>query len=150
MNFPPATPRAALPTIRTIVVDDKPTVVDGIRQCLAAQTGVTVVAVALNARDAIDQVEQHQPDLLVMDVHMPELSGLNAANILHGRFPELRIILISIEQGAELQRECLRHGADRFLPKIGLHRTLGPEIRQLFPDRVMPESSTGAVEGTQT
>lgn len=146
MDNLPATTGAALRTIRTIVVDDKPAVVDGIRRFFARQAGVAVVAVALNGRDAIDQVAHDQPDLVVMDVHMPEISGLDAADILRRRFPELRIIMISIEQGAALRRECLRHGADRFLSKIGLHRTLLPEIRQLFPDQILPENSAGTAE----
>jgi len=148
----PPTIRAALRRIRTVLVDDSPAVVAGIGRFLATQPGVAVVGVALNASDAIERVAENQPDLVVMDVYMPEMSGLEAAAILRRRFPELRIILISIDQGAQLQRECLRHGADRYLSKIGLHRTLLPELRQLFPDGVFPEKRVRAAisEGAKT
>lgn len=140
----PAARAAAIRTIRTIVVDDKPAVVDGIRRFFALQGGVTVVAVAMNGREAIDKVAQNQPDLVVMDLHMPEMNGFEVAADMHRRFPNVRIIMISVEQGAHIQGECLRHGADRFLPKIGLHRTLMPEIRHLFPDYFFSEGSAGA------
>jgi len=121
--------------IRVLVVDDSAAVVGSIRQFLAAQTGVTVVATAHGGRAAIETCRQDQPDLVVMDVHMPELDGLKSAARIRREFPNIRIILISVDQGVELQAACLKHGADGFLPKIGLQRTLMTEIRRLVPAR---------------
>src|SRR5258708_9177878 len=131
------TPRQTdpLPPIRVLVVDDSAAVVGGIRQFLAAQRGVSVVATALGGRDAIETCRLHQPDLVVMDVHMPELDGLKSTARIRREFPHMRIILISVDQGEELHATCLKHGADGFLPKIGLQRNLMANINRLLPDR---------------
>lgn len=122
--------------IRILVVDDKLAVVDGIRRFLARQPDVLVVDSAMNGIDAIDKVAQHKPDLVLMDVHLPEMNGLEAAAGMRSRFPKIRIIMISIDQDAELRADCLQHGADSFLPKIGLQRMLMLEIKSLFAAHV--------------
>lgn len=127
-------PTTVLQLIRVLVVDDSAAVVSAIRQFLAAQPGVTVAATALGGRDAIEACRQHQPDLVVMDVHMPELDGLKSAAKIRTEFPNIRILLISVDQGGDLHAVCLRHGADGFLPKIGLQRTLMAEIQRLLPN----------------
>ena len=115
-------------------MDDNPAVLDGLRRLLSPQVGLTVVAVAGDGREALAQVANHQPDLVVMDIRLPGLGGLDAAAEMRRRFPQVRIVMISVQEDTHLLRECLRCGADLFLPKIGLQRTLLPEIRQLFAD----------------
>ncbi len=137
--MPDAVPVAASPpAIRVLVVDDSVAVVGGIRQFLAAQAGVTVVATALGGRAAIEMCRQHQPDLVVMDVHMPELDGLISAEWIRREFPNVRINLIGVDHGREVHTACLKHGADGFLPKIGLQRNLMANIRRLFPRAATP------------
>ena len=119
--------------IRVLVVDDSAPVVESIRRFLAIRREVTVVATALSGSGAIKACAQHRPDLVVMDVHMPEMDGLKTAATLRRKFPEVHIILISVDQSEDLRIDCLHHGADSFLPKIGLPRSLLAEIRRLFP-----------------
>ena len=132
--MPDAIPPINAPApVRVLVADDSSAVVTGIRRFLAARRGVAVVAAAVDGHDAIEKCRQHQPDIVVMDVHMPALDGLKAAASLRREFPAIRIILISVDQGEQLRADSLKHGADAFLPKIGLQHNLMNEIRRLFP-----------------
>lgn len=130
--------------LHILVVDDSATVAAGIRQFLSAQKDVTEVITALDGRAAIEACHQSRPDLVVMDVHMPELDGLKTTTRIRREYPEMRIVLISVDQGADLQADCLHSGADAFLPKIGLQRNLMAEIDRLFPGRRKPGTRGGA------
>ena len=131
------TPRSASQTIRVLVVDDSPKVVAAIGLLLHKQPALLVVAGANNGTDTLAQVLRHEPDLVVMDVHMPGMNGMEAIALVRRHRPKMRIIMISIDQDAGVQAECLRLGADRFLPKIGLQRRLLQEIADLFPHLIL-------------
>jgi DNA-binding NarL/FixJ family response regulator len=131
---------SAIQPIRILVVDDNPGVVDGICLLFAKQEAVSVVASAINGNDAIEKVKHHKPDLVVMDLHMPDMDGHAAAAAMRRQFPRIRIMMISIDDGAQVRSDCLQNGADSFLPKIGLQRSLMPEIKRLFPESVFAES----------
>lgn len=92
-----------------------------------------VVASAGDGRAAVEQFVKHRPDLVIMDVNMPQMSGLEAAAEMRRLAPEVRIIMVSIHQDAQTEADSLQRGADSFLPKIGLQRRLLPEIAGLFP-----------------
>jgi DNA-binding NarL/FixJ family response regulator len=130
------TETAAIQPIRILVVDDKPAVVEGLCRLFSKQKALAVVASASNGNDAIKELTLHKPDLVVMDLHMTERNGCEAAASMRRQFPAIRIIIMSIDEDAQVRRDCLQNGADSFLPKIGLQRTLMPEIKRLFPNRV--------------
>jgi DNA-binding NarL/FixJ family response regulator len=127
------TAHSAIQTIRVLLVDDSHTVMAAIGLLLHKQPALLVVAGANNGTDTLAQVLRHEPDLVVMDVHMPGMNGLEAVAVVRRHRPQVRIIMISVDQDAGVQAECLRLGADRFLPKIGLQRRLLQEIAGLFP-----------------
>ncbi len=116
------------------MVDDKPAVIAGIRRLFAKQLSILVVGSAKSGSDAVEKVLHDQPDLVVMDVYMPNMDGLQAAAGMRRQNPEIRIIMTSIDDGADIKTRCLESGADSFLAKIGLQRSLMPEIKRLFPE----------------
>jgi DNA-binding NarL/FixJ family response regulator len=120
--------------IRILVVDDSSAVVNGICQLLAKVTAVTVVATAGDGRAAVEQVAKHRPDLVVMDVYMPKMNGLEAAREIRCICPGVRIIMTSVHQDAQTKADCLQHGADSFVPNIGMQRQLLCEAEHLFPE----------------
>jgi DNA-binding NarL/FixJ family response regulator len=81
--------------IRIVVVDDHPIVLHGIRQLLERQEDFTVVAACSDGRAAIDAVEQHQPDVLILDLRMPNQSGLDVLRALEGRHERCRRVLLT-------------------------------------------------------
>ncbi len=127
-------PKTAGP-LRVVVVDDSLAVLESLCGFFAKMPAVLVVATAGDGRDAVAQVSEHRPDLVVMDVQMPRMNGFEAARAMREYLPEIRIILVSIDQDARRGEECLRHGADGFIPKIGMQRKLAGEVQRLFPQR---------------
>ena len=103
--------------IRVVVADDHAVVREGIRHVLEAEPGVTVVAEAGNAAQALTLAVEHRPDVIVLDVSMPGESGLRAAPRLREAVPEARILIMSMHDNAEYVREGVRAGASGYLLK---------------------------------
>ena len=85
--------------------------------------------------EGIQKVESLEPDLLVMDLEMPVLGGLEAAKEVRARFPHTRIVLTSMHEGEHWHSLSRESGADGFVPKHQLTRELLPLIERLFADR---------------
>ncbi|MGC1300224.1 MAG: response regulator transcription factor, partial [Alloacidobacterium sp.] len=80
--------------IRILVVDDHPVVREGVDALVRRKTDMRIVAQATNGREAIEQFRAHRPDVTLMDLQMPEMSGLDALMALRGEFPDARIIVL--------------------------------------------------------
>lgn len=101
--------------IRVLITDDSVHARDGLRALLATWPEVSVVGEAANGQDAVRFVAAHQPDIVLMDLHMPILDGVQATAYIKQRWPDVTIIVLTMytaEQGA-----ALRAGADGFFLK---------------------------------
>ena len=105
--------------IRVLVVDDHPTVRSAIRKLLETTEGMTVVGEAGDGREALDVVEKTRPDVVVMDLTMPELSGIQATRYLSIAHPRTRILIFSAAVGRDVVREARAAGAAGFVAKGG-------------------------------
>ena len=110
-----AIPRGYLLTVRILIVDDSGAVRDGLRSILARQPGISVVGEAINGIDAIDKAERLRPDVVLMDVQMPEMDGIEATVHLKGILPDTRILLLTVHSG--LREDAETAGADAYLTK---------------------------------
>lgn len=81
--------------IRVVLADDHAVVRKGIREFLEASPNITVVAEASNGREALEAVEEHQPDVAVLDIQMPEASGIEATRRIKTRFPDVRVLILT-------------------------------------------------------
>jgi NarL family two-component system response regulator LiaR len=81
--------------IRVLVVDDHPVVRRGIRSLMAEEPDITVIGEAVNGRDALEQVEKLQPDVILMDLVMPEMNGVDAIQAITASHPEMRILVMT-------------------------------------------------------
>jgi DNA-binding NarL/FixJ family response regulator len=115
--------------IRILSVDDHPLVRQGIVGLVAVQPDMGVVAEASNGREAIQQFRAHRPDITLMDLQMPEMSGLDALIAIRGEFPEARIIVLTTYRGDVQVQRALKAGARGYLLKDTLHRELLETIR---------------------
>jgi DNA-binding NarL/FixJ family response regulator len=117
------------PEIRVIVADDHGVVREGIRHVLEGQPGFRVVAEAVDGDEVLRQVEAHQPDVVVLDVTMPGESGLKVAAKLRARFPDTRVLMLSMHEHAEYVAESVRAGAHGYLLKDTAPQELRDAIR---------------------
>lgn len=103
--------------IRVLLVDDHRLVRAGIRSLLEKVAAVNVVAEADNGREALQVVEKYQPDVVLMDIAMAGLNGVEAASRLSRDFPEIRVIILSMHATEEYVLRALRAGAAGYLLK---------------------------------
>jgi DNA-binding NarL/FixJ family response regulator len=103
--------------IRVAVVDDHQIVRDGLTALLGALDGLEVVGAAPDGTEAIHLVEQHQPDVVVMDIQMPGLDGIEATRFITGRHPAVRVVMLTMNEDDETILAAMRAGASGYLLK---------------------------------
>jgi DNA-binding NarL/FixJ family response regulator len=103
--------------IRILLADDHAVVRQGFGRILAAQSDLEVIGEAGNGREAVELAEQLKPDVVVMDVSMPELNGIEATRRLMKAAPRTRVLALSMHKDSVYVREILRAGAQGFLLK---------------------------------
>lgn len=115
--------------IRVLCVDDHPLVLEGIRAVLGAHPDIEVVATAENGEQALAMFRQHQPDVTIMDLKMPVMSGLQAVKEMRDISPEARIIILTTYEGDEDVYQALHAGAATYLLKDMLADNLVRSLR---------------------
>lgn len=115
--------------IRIVVADDHALVRAGITGVLDATPGFELVGEAATGREAIELVVKHRPQVAVLDISMPGMSGLEAAALLRRDHPEVRILILSVHDHSEYVMESIRAGANGYLRKDAEPRELRDAIR---------------------
>jgi DNA-binding NarL/FixJ family response regulator len=133
----------AEPVIRILTVDDHPVVRQGIASLIATESDLKVVAEAANGREAIQQFRIHRPDVTLMDLQMPEMSGIDAIGTIRSEFPDAHIIVLTTYAGDAHAMRALKAGARAYMLKSTLHRELLGTIRAVHAGRknLSPEVS---------
>ena len=106
-----------LQMIRILVADDHDGVREGLIYLLRYEPGFKVVGVASDGREAVDLVREHQPDVVVMDVAMPVLDGVEAVRIIKRYWPYVRVLGLSTDDAGGSEIRMLKAGAERYLHK---------------------------------
>jgi len=134
---------SADPVIRILTVDDHPVVRQGIAALISTESDLKVVSEAANGREAIQQFRAHRPDITLMDLQMPEMSGIDAIISIRGEFPDAHVIVLTTYTGDALAMRALKAGARAYMLKNTLHRDLLGTIRAVHAGRknLSPEVS---------
>jgi DNA-binding NarL/FixJ family response regulator len=103
--------------VRVLVVDDQRLIRDGIASLLSIRPGIAVVGTAMDGRDAVAKTLELGPDVVLMDVRMPEMDGVEAVAVLRGRAPECRVVMLTTFDDEEYVVQALRAGAHGYLLK---------------------------------
>ena len=102
---------------RVIIVDDHPMVAEGIEAILETYDDIDIVGVLKNGQEAIDRVEELDPDVILLDLNMPGINGLTATEIILERRPETCILILSMHDSPEYISTALNHGAKGYVLK---------------------------------
>jgi DNA-binding NarL/FixJ family response regulator len=129
--------------IRILSVDDHALIRQGIAGLLAVQADMKLIAEASNGREAIQQFRLHRPDITLMDLQMPQTSGLDAIIAIRGESPEARIIVLTTYTGDVQALRALKAGARAYMLKDTLHKDLLDTIRAVHAGKksLSPEVS---------
>lgn len=117
--------------VRVLVVDDHAILRDGIRSLLESQDDIEVVGEASDGFEAIDRTEKLQPDVVLMDISMPRMNGLEATRQIKERFPDIKVLILTQHDNREYILPALNAGASGYVLKRSGRREMLEALRQV-------------------
>jgi DNA-binding NarL/FixJ family response regulator len=117
--------------IRVLIADDHALIRDGLRSLLAAQANIEVVSAAANGREAVREVQRLRPDVVLMDITMPELNGIEATRQIAERCPSVKVVILSVHATVEHYYQAARAGARGYLLKESATEEVAAAIRSV-------------------
>lgn len=129
--------------IRILAVDDHPIFRDGIAALVSSQPDMEIIAQASTGGEAVERFREHGPDITLMDLQMPDMSGLDAIVAIRKEFPEARVIVLTTYTGDVQVLRAMKAGARAYLLKNSLHKELLDTIRGVHAGKktLSPEAS---------
>jgi two-component system nitrate/nitrite response regulator NarL len=141
--------------IRLLLVDDHPVVRKGIRSCLEDQEHLIIVGEATDGQEAVNKVKELSPDIVLMDIDMPNMSGLEATKIIRKDFPKTRVLILSVHTNKEPVLQIIKSGAQGYVLKDASPEVLvrameaidagepffSPDISQIVLNQYMAEAN---------
>lgn len=120
------------PPKRLLIADDHALVREGMRAMLASEQNLEVVGEAENGREALELCRELRPDLILMDVRMPEMDGLAATREIKGEYPETRILILTTHESPEYLMDAIRAGASGYVLKDSTKQRLLDAVRRVI------------------
>ena len=117
--------------MRLIIVDDHELAREGLRDVLADEPDIRVVGEAANGREALALCSRLRPDLVLMDVRMPEMDGLEATREIKRRHPEIGVLMVTMRENPDYLLEALKAGAAGYVLKDAPEHEVVAAVRQV-------------------
>jgi len=118
-------------TLRVLVVDDNESVRRSICQILRSQADIEVVCEAVDGADAVGKVREHELDVVLLDITMPTMNGLEVAEIIKTEFPSVQVLIVSQHDSRGFQWAALAAGVSGYVNKSNVGKDLIPELRRI-------------------
>jgi len=123
-------------TIRILLVDDHPIVRQGLKTLLEGHSGWEVIGEASDGAEAVEKAKDLGPDVMVLDVTMPRMNGLEACRVLRQECPRLEILFVTQHDSPQMMREALEAGARGYVVKSNAARDLLAAVDAVSQHRV--------------
>jgi Response regulator containing a CheY-like receiver domain and an HTH DNA-binding domain len=120
--------------IRILLADDQPLFRRAIATLIGEQPDMVVVGEAENGIDAVEQAHALAPDLVVLDVEMPVMNGVEAVRLIHDQMPRIKVVMLTVSESEEFLFDALRNGADGYLLKDLRPEQLYDMLRSVMRD----------------
>jgi DNA-binding NarL/FixJ family response regulator len=122
--------------VRILVVDDHPIVRQGLKTLLEGHSGWEVIGEASDGAEALEKARELNPDVMVLDVTMPRMNGLEACRLLRRQYPDLEILFVTQHDSPQMMREALEAGARGYVVKSNAARDLLAAVEAVSQHRV--------------
>ncbi len=121
--------------LRVLVVDDSESVRRSICHILRCQADIEVVCEAVDGSDALNKTSEHKPDVVLLDITMPTMNGLEVAEIIKREFPSVQVLIVSQHDSRGFQWAALAAGVSGYVIKSNVGTDLIPELRRIQDSR---------------
>jgi two-component system response regulator NreC len=122
-------------SIKIILADDHKIIRDGLRSLISSEENMEIVAEAENGRDAVELARQHSPEIVVMDINMPDLNGIDATRLILEENPSIKVLALSVHSTSRFVKEMLKAGVSGYLVKQCAYEELATAINAVLEGR---------------
>ena len=135
--------------VRIVIAEDHTILREGVRSLLASNTNYEIIGEAEDGREAIRCVEKFKPDLILMDLSMPRMNGMEAISEIKKRFKETKILVLTVHKTEEYILATLKAGADGYILKDSTHAELMMAVKNVLSGKqyISPGISEKVIEG---
>jgi DNA-binding NarL/FixJ family response regulator len=117
--------------VRVIIADDQDFIRHGLRRLFSEENDIEICAEAVDGRDALAKSLEHRPDVIIMDMIMPRMDGIEATRLLRKALPQMKILSLSQYDIPEMVNEAEKAGAAAFVSKLLISEKLIPALRRV-------------------
>ena len=118
-------------SLRVLIADDNESIRRSISQILHSQADIEVVCEAVDGADAVRKITEHRPDVVLLDITMPRMNGLEVAETIKTQFPSVQVLIVSQHDSRGFQWAALAAGVSGYIVKSNVGRDLVPELRRI-------------------